>query len=93
MTLHPVRINGLVIGAPQTYHYLRDMQDRIENFIVSHSSISPERLGELMMRPDEMSTDIGSIVDGKEAVAIGLIDRIGGLSDALSALRSLIKSV
>ena len=93
MTLHPVRINGLVIGAPQTYHYLRDMQDRIENFIVSHSSISPERLGELMMRPDDMSTDIGSIVDGKEAVAIGLIDRIGGLSDALSALRSLIKSV
>lgn len=91
MTVHPVRINGTVIGARQTYNYLRDMQSRIVKFIVSHSLVDEDTLTELMTRPDEMATDIGSILDGGEAVKIGLIDRVGGLSDAISELKRMIK--
>ena len=90
MTVHPVRINGTVIGARQTYNYLRDMQSRIIKFIVSHSSVDERRLTELMTRPDEMATDVGSILDGGEAVSVGLIDRVGGLSDAIAELRRII---
>ncbi len=90
LTIHPVRISGTVIGAPQTYNYFRDMQDRIVRFIADHSSVDPDRLVSLMMRPDEMSNDIGSIVDGNEAVKLGLIDELGGLDKALSALRELM---
>lgn len=90
MTIHPVRISGTVLGAPQTFRHFHDMQQRITRFIVSHSGISEERLTELMMRPDEMATDIGSIVEGKEAVALGLIDEIGGVDVALRALRKQI---
>lgn len=92
MTIHPVRINGLVVGVPQTFRYFESMQKRIINFIVEHSDASAEKLSELMMRPDEMATDVGSIIDGNEAVDIGLIDRVGGLSDALAELREMIKS-
>ena len=91
MTLHPVRINGLVLGVPQTFRYFEEMQNRIVKFISGHSKASPEKLKELMMCPDELATDIGSIVDGKEAVEYGIIDEIGGLSDALDALREMIK--
>ena len=91
MTIHPVRVNGLVIGVEQTYNYFKEMQDRIVRFIVSHSGISEEKLNELMTRPDEMATDIGTIVEGNEAVSLGLIDRVGGLSDALEELRGMIK--
>ena len=90
MTIHPVRVNGLVIGVQQTYNYFREMQDRIVRFIVSHSGISADKLNELMTRPDEMATDIGSIVEGNEAVRLGLIDKVGGLSDALEELRRMI---
>lgn len=90
MTIHPVRINGLVVGVPQTFRYFQSMQKRITDFIVSHSNASEEKLRELMMRPDEIATDVGSIVDGGEAVALGIMDEIGGLSDALSALRKMI---
>lgn len=89
MTLHPVRVTGLVVGAPQTYRYMEDMQRRIIGFICSHSKASAERIRELMMRPDELATDVGSIIDGKEAVSLGLIDHIGGLSDALDALKAM----
>ncbi len=89
MTLHPVRINGLVLGAPQTFNYFEEMQRRIIRFICSHSSASPEKILELMMRPDELATDIGSIIDGSEAVKYGIIDSIGGLSDALAAFGEL----
>lgn len=89
MTLHPVRINGVVIGAPQTYRSLSDMQNRIEAFICTHSDIPRETLRELMMKPDEMATDIGSVLEGEEAVRVGLIDALGGLCDALAALRRL----
>ncbi len=87
MTLHPVRISGLVIGAPQTYRYFSEMQNRIETFICAHSRIGREKLNELMMKPDDMATDIGSILEGEETVRVGLIDALGGLSDALAALR------
>ena len=89
MTLHPVRISGVVIGAPQTYRYLREMQDRIVDFICRHSHVDKELLVDLMMKPDELSTDIGTIIDGKEAVRIALIDEVGGLSDALTALEKM----
>lgn len=85
MTLHPVRINGLVLGAPQTFNYFEEMQRRIVRFICAHSNASSEQIVELMMRPDELATDIGSIIDGNEAVKYGIIDSIGGLSDALEA--------
>ena len=89
MTIHPVRVNGLVIGVQQTYNYFREMQNRIVKFIVSHSNISEEKVNELMTRPDEMANDIGTIVEGKEAVSLGLIDKVGGLADALEELRKM----
>ena len=91
MTVHPVRINGLVVGAPQTYRYFEDMQKRIVKFICDHSNASEEKINELMMRPDEMATDVGSIIDGDEAVKVGIISAVGGLSDALCALREMIQ--
>ena len=92
MTIHPVRINGLVIGVPQTFHYFDEMQKRIISFICKHSAASPEKVRELMMRPDELATDVGSIIDGDEAVRYGIIDSVGGLSDALSALKEMKNS-
>ena len=89
MTIHPVRTTGLVLGVPQSFRALREMQTRISNFICRHSRISAEKLEELMMRPDEMATDVGSVLDGNEAVECGLIDEVGGLSRALAALRSM----
>ena len=91
MTIHPVRINGLVLGAPQTFRYFDQMQKRIVGFICDHSSASPGAIHELMMRPDELATDIGSIIDGKEAVEYGIIDSLGGLSDALAALKEMVR--
>ena len=90
MTVHPVRINGLVIGAPQTYNYFRDMQDRIIRFITDHSRAEAAVIERLMMKPDEMANDIGSVLGGREAVECGLIDGIGGLADALAALHGMI---
>ena len=92
LTIHPVRINGTVIGSPQTYNYFKEMQSRIVRFITDHSRISPSKLTELMMRPDEMANDIGSIVDGEEAVRLGLIDELGGLGNAIDALYKLINT-
>ena len=89
MTMHPVRISGLVIGAPQTYRYFSEMQNRIETFICAHSGIRRDVLDELMMKPDDMATDIGTILEGEDAVRVGLIDEVGGLSEALAALRHL----
>ena len=89
MTIHPVRINGLVIGVPQTFHYFDEMQKRIISFICKHSNAAPDKVRELMMRPDELATDVGSIIDGDEAVRYGIIDQVGGLSDALDALKKM----
>ena len=92
MTIHPVRISGTVLGVPQTFRYFTDMQQRIVRFIVDHSHIREDKLTELLLRPDELATDVGSIVEGDEAVRIGLIDEIGGLDVALGALRGMIKA-
>ena len=89
MTLHPVRTSGLVLGVPQSFDALRRMQARISAFIVRHSRIGREKLAELIMRTDEIATDCGSIIDGSEAVSLGLIDEVGGLSAALDALHEM----
>lgn len=91
MTIHPVRITGTVVGAPQTYFYFEEMQKRIINFVTSHSGVTADKLRELMMKTDRIATDVGSIIEGREAVEIGLIDEIGGLGDALGYLRGMIK--
>jgi len=93
LTIHPVRISGTVIGSPQTYNYFREMQARIIRFVTDHSEISPEKLTELMMRPDEMANDVGSIIDGEEAVRLGLIGSLGGLDAALASLREQIRTM
>ncbi|MBQ8275230.1 MAG: ATP-dependent Clp protease proteolytic subunit [Clostridia bacterium] len=90
MTVHPVRMTGLVVGVPQTFRYFQHMQERILRFIADHSRADIDHLRELMMKPDEIATDVGSILDGREAVEAGIIHRIGGLSDALDALREQI---
>ena len=74
---------------PQTFRYFDEMQKRIISFICDHSRADPEKVRELMMRPDELATDVGSIIDGDEAVRYGIIDEVGGLADALSALRAM----
>ena len=90
MTIHPVRINGLVVGAPQTYTYFSQMQNRIINFICSHSRAKEDEIHTLMMRPDMIATDVGSVIEGKEAVEYGLIDAVGGIDTALADLRKQI---
>lgn len=88
MTLHPVRTNGTVLGVPQAFAGLEKMQNRIVRFITDHSRVTEKVLRGLIFRTDEMATDVGSIIEGEEAVAIGLIDEIGGLSGAMEWLRS-----
>lgn len=92
MTIHPVRMTGLVIGVPQTFRYFQHMQERILRFIADHSQADIDHLRDMMMKPDQIATDMGTIIDGREAVDAGIIDRIGGLSDALQALREQIKA-
>ena len=90
MTVHPVRMTGLVVGAPQTYRYFQRIQEQIADFVTANSKISKQEFEHYMMATGEMATDVGTILYGKEAVASGLIDRLGGLSDALSALHKMI---
>ena len=90
MTVHPVRMTGLVVGAPQTFRYFQRIQEQIADFVTTNSGISRERFEQYMMATGEMATDVGTILYGKEAVSSGLIDKLGGLSDALSALRKMI---
>ena len=91
MTIHPVRISGTVIGAPQTYHYFDRIQDQIVEFVCKNSCVDREEFMRLMLATDELATDVGSVVYGDQAVSIGLIDRLGGLSDALSCLHRMIE--
>ena len=86
MTIHPVRLNGVVIGVPQTYNYFARIQERIVRFVTEHSSISREEYLRLMTNTDELANDVGSVIYGEEAVQLGLIDSLGTLSDALDYL-------
>lgn len=90
MTIHPVRLTGVVIGVPQTYQYFSKIQDRIVSFVTKNSSISEEKFLELMMSTTNLATDVGTVIYGEEAVAMGLIDMLGGLSDALDYLHGEI---
>lgn len=91
MTVHPVRMTGLVVGAPQTFRYFQRIQEQIADFVTANSGISREDFERYMMATGEMATDVGTILYGKEAVASGLIDELGGLSDALNALHNMIE--
>lgn len=90
MTVHPVRMTGLVVGAPQTFRYFQRIQEQIADFVTANSRISREDFENYMMATGEMATDVGTILYGREAVASGLIDKLGNLSDALSALHKMI---
>lgn len=91
MTVHPVRMTGLVVGAPQTFRYFQRIQEQIADFVTMNSGISKEKFEGYMMATGEMATDVGTILYGREAVESGLIDHLGGLSDALDALRGMIE--
>ena len=90
MTMHPIRMTGLVIGAQQTYEYFQRMQGRVVDFIVRTSKASRETVNEYMNATGNMANDVGTILYGKEAVEIGLIDEVGGLRDALAKLKAMI---
>lgn len=92
MTIHPVRMSGTVLGVPQTLSYFDKMQDRISNFVCRNSRISAERFKKLMMNTGELTMDMGTVIDGETAVSEGLIDRLGGLSDAIEELYRLIET-
>lgn len=87
MTIHPVRLNGLVIGVSQTFHYFERIQNRICSFVTRNSRIGREKFQQLMLNTGEMASDVGSVIYGEEAVELGLIDHLGGLSDAIACLR------
>ncbi len=91
VTVHPLRLSGLVIGVPQTYEYLEKMQDRVIKFVTEHSRISPEKFRELMFRTGELVRDVGTVLVGADAVTAGLLDAVGGVSDALAALNRMVE--
>lgn len=91
MVIHPVRLNGMVIGVSQTFDYFKQIQDRISKFVTSHCKIGEKRFLELMMETEVLTKDVGSILVGKEAVKEGIIDEVGGIKDALKKLHKLIE--
>ena len=91
MTIHPIRMTGLVIGIPQTFAYFNKMQERIVSFVTKNSSINEEKFRSLMLNTAELANDVGTILIGKEAVENGLIDEVGGISQAMNKLKQLIK--
>ncbi|KUG03816.1 translocation-enhancing protein tepa [hydrocarbon metagenome] len=92
MTIHPIRLTGLVIGVPQTYEYLDKMQDRVVRFVVEHSKITVEKFRELMFRTGDLARDIGTVLVGEDAVKCGLIDEVGGMKQAISKIKDLQES-
>ena len=92
MTIHPVRMNGTVLGAPQTLSYFDKMQERIVRFVCHNSKMSPERFRELMLATGQLVMDVGSVIDGETAVREGLIDELGGLSDVIECLYDMIEN-
>lgn len=91
MTIHPVRMSGLVIGVSQTFHYFNRIQERITQFVTQNSNVKRETFTKLMLQTGELAADVGSVIHGAEAVEIGLIDKVGGLSDALEELRRMLE--
>ena len=92
MTIHPVRMNGTVLGVPQTLSYFDKMQERIVRFVCHNSKMSPERFRELMLATGQLVMDVGSVIDGETAVREGLIDELGGLSDVIECLYDMIEN-
>ncbi len=90
MTIHPVRMSGTVIGAPQTFSYFEKIQERIVRFVAANAQIDAKRFRRLMLRTGQMASDVGTVIDGEEAVSLGLIDALGSLSDALGCLHEMI---
>ena len=91
MTIHPIRLNGLVIGVPQTYEYLDKMQDRVVRFVTEHSRIDESKFRDLMFRTGELARDIGTVLIGREAVDVGIIDEAGGLGQAVRQIEQMIE--
>lgn len=91
MTIHPIRLSGLVIGVPQTWEYLDKMQDRVIRFVSKHSHVTEEKFRELMFKTGDLARDIGSVLLGNEAVEVGLIDAVGGLSESVNKLQEMIR--
>ena len=91
MTIHPVRLNGLVIGVAQTFNYFERIQERIVEFVVNNSKVNREKFTSMMLKTGELSADVGSVIYGREAVEMGLIDHLGSLSDALDCLHTMIR--
>ncbi len=92
MTIHPIRLTGLVIGVPQTYEYLDKMQDRVINYVTSHSKVTEEKFRELMFSTGQLARDIGTVLVGKDAVDVGLIDEVGGLASATAKLKEMVEA-
>lgn len=90
MTIHPIRLNGMIVGVPQTYEYFDKMQERVVQFVSKNSGVSKEKFRELMLKTGELANDVGTVLFGEEAVKNGLINEVGGLSDALRKLYELI---
>lgn len=90
MTVHPVRTGGLVLAVPQSFDYLARMQNRIVRFVIEHSNVKEDAFRQMMTATDTLANDIGTLLEGEEAVACGLIDEVGGLSTAIDALHALI---
>lgn len=91
MTIHPVRMNGLFLGVPQTFSYFEKMQQRIVDFVCRNSDMEEESFKKYMLATGELATDVGTVLDGKQAVEVGIINHLGGLSDALNALYAMIQ--
>lgn len=91
MTIHPIRLTGMIIGVPQTFEYFGKMQERVVRFVSENSEISKEKFRNLMLETRELANDVGTVIFGEEAVTYGLINRVGGLSEALNKLYSLIE--
>ncbi|MBE5870833.1 MAG: Clp protease [Lachnospiraceae bacterium] len=92
MVIHPVRLNGLIIGVAQTFDYFKQIQDRITGFVIKHCSITKERLMDLMMETEMLTKDVGTVLVGAEAVEAGIIDEVGGMKEALNKLHELIEA-
>ena len=92
MVIHPVRLNGMVIGVPQTFDYFRQIQDRISGFVYRHCKIKPERFEELLMETEMLTKDVGTILVGEQAVQEGIIDEVGGISQAMKKLYELMEN-